>query len=227
MPVMILAQTQLLGTWNVINAKYILSNKLNIFSEAQLRSLKTYDHFHYHEIKAGINYELTKGLKVATCVGKYDTYKEGGNFVLPKNTDEIRWWQQATLDQTLHDLRIEQRYRMESRFTTAGFRIRYRYRVGLSYEFGKPVKHNKPFILSLSNEVFFGTLEPYFERNRIQAALTYKLNKKLAFQAGYIHQFDYKINDETGKDFLQLGIYVEISRVSRESDNIKGDVKVD
>jgi hypothetical protein len=27
---------------------------------------------------------------------------------------------------------------------------------------------------------------------------------------GYLHQFDYKINDETGRDFLQIGCYFDL-----------------
>ena len=72
------------------------------------------------------------------------------------------------------------------------------------------IKNNKgykPFLLNASNEIFFTGKEPYFERNRLLVSLGYKLSKQLALQIGYLHQFDYKINDETGCDFLQLGLY--------------------
>ena len=29
-------------------------------------------------------------------------------------------------------------------------------------------------------------------------------------QVGYLKQFDYKINDETGRDFLVIGLYFEL-----------------
>jgi hypothetical protein len=31
-------------------------------------------------------------------------------------------------------------------------------------------------------------------------------------QLGYLHQFDYRINDEIGRDFLVVGVYVELER---------------
>jgi hypothetical protein len=31
-------------------------------------------------------------------------------------------------------------------------------------------------------------------------------------QLGYLHQFDYKITDETGLNFFQIGYFIEFSR---------------
>jgi hypothetical protein len=59
---------------------------------------------------------------------------ENKNF---ENNNEIRIWPQITLYQNIGSLRVEQRYRSESRFTTRGYRNRFRYRCGLSYPFGK------------------------------------------------------------------------------------------
>jgi hypothetical protein len=39
--------------------------------------------------------------------------------------------------------------------------------------------------------------------------LNHKLSKTETLQIGYLHQFDYKINDETGRDFLQVAYYIE------------------
>ena len=109
-------------------------------------------------------------------------------------------------------LKIEQRYRAEFRFTSNGYRNRFRYRLGLSYPFGKDRNEYKPFQISASNELFFTDKEPYFERNRLLVALNYKPSKAITLQVAYLHQFDYKINDETGRDFLVVGIYYDIFR---------------
>lgn len=203
-----------LGSWNIINIKYNHSEKTSFFGEGQLRSLKFYDHFHYYEYKGGVNYKIRKSVQLTLGAGSYQTYKEGGDFVLPKNNDEFRLWPQITLFQDVGPIKIEQRYRAEMRWTSNGYRNRFRYRMGISYPFGKDTKGYKPFQVSISNELFFTDKEPYFERNRIQTALNYKLNKHLALQAGYLHQFDYKINDETGRDFLVIGFYYEFARKS-------------
>lgn len=112
--------------------------------------------------------------------------------------------------QSVGKLKIEQRYRAEFRFTSNGYRNRFRYRMGLSYPFGKERDEYKPFQISASNELFFTDKEPYFERNRILAAFNYKPSKATTLQIGYLHQFDYKINDETGRDFLQIGYFIEL-----------------
>ena len=134
--------------------------------------------------------------------GSYQTYKEGGNFLLPKNNDEFRIWPQITLSQTIGKLKIEQRYRAEFRFRNIGYRNRFRYRLGISYPFGKETIGYKPFQIGVSNEIFFTNKEPFFERNLILATFNYKPTKATTVQAGYTHQFDYKINDETGRDFI-------------------------
>ena len=199
-----------LGSWNIINIKYNIERNWSVFGEAQLRSLKFYDNFHYYEYKGGVNYKIHKNVNLTLGAGSYQTFKEGGDFVLPKNNDEIRLWPQVVLIQSIGKLKIEQRYRAEFRFTSNGYRNRFRYRIGLNYPFGKEINEYKLFQIGVSNELFFTDKEPYFERNRFLIAFNYRASKKATLQIGYLHQFDYKINDETGRDFLVLGLYYEL-----------------
>lgn len=206
------AQTSDLGSWNILNLKYNHTDKLSFFGEAQLRSLKFYNHFHYYEYKGGIDYQAYKNVKLTLGAGSYQTYKEGGDFVLPKNNNEFRLWPQLVLFQSIGKLKIEQRYRTEFRFTSNGYRNRFRYRLGSSYPLGSQKNGYNPFQVSVNNEIFFTDNEPYFERNRLLFALNYKPSKSSTIQIGYLHQFDYKINDETGRDFLVLGLYFDLFR---------------
>ena len=200
------------GSWNILNLKYNYSNKWSVFGEAQLRSLKFYSNFHYYEYKGGINYKVHKNAQLTLGAGSYQTYKEGGNFVLPKNNNEFRLWPQVVIFQSIGKIKIEQRYRAELRWTSNGYRDRFRYRLGVSYPFGKERNEYKPYQISASNELFFTDKEPYFERNRLLFAFNYKPSKATTLQIGYLHQFDYKINDETGRDFLVIGFYYELFR---------------
>lgn len=206
------AQPIEIGSWNVLNIKYNHSKDLSFFGEGQLRSLKLYNDFHYHEYKGGINYKASKSLLLTLAAGSYQTYKEGGNFEIPKNNDEFRLWPQVTLYQEINKIKIEQRYRAEMRWTINGYRNRFRYRIGAIYPFGKEKNGHKLFLLSASNELFLTDAAPYFERNRIQVNFNYKPSHESTIQLGYLHQFDYKINDETGRDFLVVGYYMEINR---------------
>jgi Protein of unknown function (DUF2490) len=199
-----------LGSWNIVNVKYTADKKWSIFGEAQLRSLKFYNYFHYHEFKGGFNYQIHPNLSLTLAAGEYDTYKEGGNFVSPKNNDEFRIWPQITLTQAVGSVKIEQRYRAEFRFTSNGYRNRFRYRLGISKPFGREKSGYKPFQINANSELFFTTKEPYFERSRSLLSLSYKITKQVSFQLGYLYQFDYKINDETGRSFLVTGIYFEL-----------------
>jgi Protein of unknown function (DUF2490) len=218
------AQSLDLGSWNIINLKYNIDDKWSVFGEGQLRSLQFYDNFHYYEYKGGINYKAHKNIALTIGTGSYQTYGEGGNFVLPKNNDEFRIWPQVVLSQSVGKFKIEQRYRAELRFTSNGYRNRFRYRFGLSYPFGKEKNGYKPFQINASNEIFFTDREPYFERNRALLALNYKPSKATIFQIGYLHQFDYKINDETGRDFFQIGYFIEIFR--KKSSNTNREINV-
>lgn len=219
------AQNFNLGSWNILNLKYNVNSKWSVFSEAQLRSLKFYNNFHYYEYKTGVNFKPHKNLILAIGAGGYQTYKEGGDFVLPKNNDEFRIWPQILVFQSIGKLKIEQRYRAEFRFTSNGYKNRFRYRLGLSYPFGKEKNEYKPYQISASNELFFTDKEPYFERNRLLFAFNYKPSKATTLQIGYLHQFDYKINDETGRDFLQVGFFIEIFRKQCTNNTIDTDLK--
>lgn len=214
-----------LGSWNIINVKYNIDKKWSVMGEAQLRSLKFYRNFHYYEYKGGINFNAHKNVKLTLGSGIYQTFKEGGNFVLPKNNDEFRIWPQVILSHGVGILNIEQRYRAEFRYTSNGYRNRFRYRLGLSYPFGKVRNGFRPYQINASNEIFFTDNEPYFERNRMLLAFNYKPAKATTLQIGYLHQFDYKINDETGRDFLQLGFFIEIFRKVSSKTVIDSDLK--
>ena len=79
------AQNFDLGSWNILNIKYTLDKKWSVFGEAQLRSLKFYDDFHYHEYKGGFHYKVDKNL-ILTSVGRHQ--KEDGSFSSFENSSE-------------------------------------------------------------------------------------------------------------------------------------------
>ena len=73
--------------------------------EAQLRSLKFYTNYHYYDYKGGINVSAHKIVKLTLGAGSYQTYIEGGDFVLPKNNDEFRLGPQIVLVQSVGKLK--------------------------------------------------------------------------------------------------------------------------
>jgi Protein of unknown function (DUF2490) len=202
----LMAQTIGLGSWNILNLRKKINNEWSIFAEGQVRSLRFYDDFHYYEYKAGVNYRIHPQVQLSLSVGEYDTYGEGGNFVVPKNNDERRIWPQILLTQPLWGVQVEQRYRAEFRFTSKGYRNRFRYRVGLIYPFGQERWGKKVNQLTCNNELFMTNRETWFERNRFAIGYSRQISPVVTIQLGYLHQFDYRLDDEIGRDFLQVGL---------------------
>lgn len=199
------AQDQKLGTWNILHFDAELNNKWGLFAEGQIRSLKYYDHFHYYEYKAGFEYSIQEFTKVSLGFGQYRTFNEGGSFVRPLLSDELRLWPQFLLEQSIKKMKIEHRYRAEFRFTNNGFRNRFRLRFGVGYPISLTCIKKGSLVIKINNELFFTNLAPYFERNRSQLLFEFRINKTTQLSLGYLHQFDYQIFDEIGRDFVVLG----------------------
>jgi hypothetical protein len=199
-----------LGSWNILNIRFTTGNSWSFFAEPQLRSLQFYNQFHYYEVKAGASYKINESFSAAGCLGTYQTYSEGDNFNQPKLQDETRTWFQLAMRNQLGRVRFEHRYRAEQRFTQAGYRNRFRYRFNMMIPInGSEIKTGTVYA-SVWNELFLTNTEPYFERNRFYTGLGYEFSRQFAVQAGYIHQYDYKLTDETGRDFLQVSLLFNI-----------------
>jgi hypothetical protein len=208
-----------LGSFNIVNVKYHLNPKWFFTAEGQVRSLGFYNDFHYHEFTFGPSWKVLPSMTLTLVAGKYDTYSKGGNFVSPRQSDEIRLWPQITLHQSIGSIKVDQRYRLENRFTQNGYAPRFRYRLALQYPFGKERNGLKPFQLAVSNELFFFNKSPYFQRNRFSATMQYKFSPTLSVQSGWVNQFDYKINDETGTNFFQVGLFLDFYRKEKSRDD--------
>ncbi|HRE37524.1 MAG TPA: DUF2490 domain-containing protein [Chitinophagaceae bacterium] len=211
-----------MGSWNIVNAKLDLTQKWNLFGELQLRSLKYYNDFHYYEVKGGASYAISKGTSVSAGFGIFDTYSPGGNFKTPMVNDEWRTWIQVSLTQYEKRLKLEHRYRAEQRWTSNGFRNRFRYRINTALPLNNKKIEPGTYYLTASNELFFTNRAPYFERTRIFIGGGYEFSHLFTLQAGYLHQFDYRINDETGKDFFQISLLFELKWKNKSGEKVPG-----
>lgn len=194
-----------LGTWNILNLNARVSDKIGVFGEAQLRSLLLYSDYHYYEVKGGAWWRMNEQVTFLGGAGRYDTYSAGGNFESPRLNREIRTWGQANLKNSMGRWIIEHRYRAEQRFTDNGYRNRFRYRLACTYLLNSSKISTGTLFVNAWNETFFTNLAPYFERNRIFAGMGYVFSESLMIHLGYVHQFDYKLTDEIGRDFVQIG----------------------
>lgn len=198
------------GTWQTLNLRMKLNDHWSLFAETQLRSLATWDRFHYTEFKGGFNWTPQKDLSFSAGSGSFTTYSGESNFSTPLAQDEIRVWQQVALKNRWADIGIDHRYRIEQRFTTRGYRNRFRYRLALNKVLIKDEGGKTKLQVTGWSELFLGNQAPYFERLRWYGGIEYHLTKSMATQLGYAHQFDYRINDETGRGFLMLTLLFEL-----------------
>jgi Protein of unknown function (DUF2490) len=220
-PLLAGAQT---GSWNIANLKVTLNDKWSLFGEAQIRSLAFYDNFHYYEFKAGASYSLGKNFSLAVGLGNFDTYAAGGNFKTPMQNDEFRTWVQLTMSQYLQRLKFEHRYRAEQRFTLNGYRNRFRYRLNTVLPLNSPKVQAGTFYLTANDEIFFTNNAPYFERNRLFVGGGYEFTDAFTLQAGFMNQFDYRINDETGRNFLQVSLLFDLDFKKSGKEKVPGSM---
>ncbi len=157
-------------------------------------------------------------------MGSYQTYQPEGNFKLPKSNNEFRIWPQLILLHTIAGINIEQRFRTEFRWMSSGFRNRFRYRVVASYPFGNKTKGYQPWQVSVGDEIFFGKQSPFFEQNRVQVSLNYRLSPEVLLQLGYLNQVLVANPNATRNHYLVLGYFLEIfgKRMKHEGSNIAG-----
>lgn len=213
-----------LGSWNIVNMRLQIGSRWSVFLEPQIRSLQFYNQFHYYEVKGGLTYRLNEQLAFTASLGTYQTYAEGGNFEQPQLQDEVRSWFQIAARNQVGRVRIEHRYRMEQRFTQSGYRNRFRYRLQLLSPINTVNIEPKTWYVVAWNELFLTNTEPYFERNRIFGGIGYEVSKSLALQTGYIHQYDYQLTDETGRDFLQVSLLFQIDMQKRQREFVPNTV---
>lgn len=204
------SQKSHLGSWNVINTRVTLAPHWELFNELQLRSQSMYqDHF-YYEVKGGVSFYLSKNFSFLAGVGRYITYSDPGTFNKPITGNELRFWQQLTMNNYLTRVKFEHRYRVEQRWFKTGYRNRFRYRLNAAVPIANKKVEPKTFYLAAFNEVFLTNKAPYFERNRFFVGFGYQINNYFSIQPGYVHQFDYRNDLGAGKNFFQLTLMIDV-----------------
>ena len=177
------------------------------FAEAQARTNGVFHDYFYNELKAGASFDIDPNFTVFVAGGRYSTsdYQDLG--AGPLNLEK-RLWEQFTLTQYSHRLKLEHRYRAEQRWFTfrdgsTGFRQRYRYRLNGFL----PLNHQKiepgTVFLVAYDEVFLNPRGPVFERNRIYGGVGYQLDKHFIVQVGYVNQANYNYTVAQGQFVLQ------------------------
>jgi hypothetical protein len=177
------------------------------FAEVQARTNAVFHQYFYNELKAGGSFDIDPNFTVFVAGGRYSIsdYQDLG--AGPLNLEK-RLWEQITLTQYSHRLKIEHRYRIEQRwfeFRDGGteFRQRFRYRLNGFL----PLNHKKiephTVFLSAYDEIFLNPKGPVFERNRVYGGVGYQFDPHFILQIGYVNQANYNYTASQGQFVLQ------------------------
>jgi hypothetical protein len=132
---------------------------------------------------------------------------------------EIRVAPQVIFTQNLKKLRIDNRYRYEFRwigknmpvedhtflyggdFSTTTYRNRFRYQLKMSRPLNKPKMEDKTIYIQAYDEVFMNIGQKVgntnlLDQNRVMIGLGYRLNKNFSFEAGFMRQTIYRLNNK-------------------------------
>ena len=196
-----------LGSWTVTNIIFSINKKWALWSEQQARSYKFYDQFYYHEVKGGVQYNITSSASAVIGNGQYVTYSPGGNFKNPTLIHEYRLWEQLTLTNNLDRLKLEHRYRVEQRWQTTGFRNRFRYRISAALPLNHEKLVPKTVYLNVFNEIFLTDSKPHFERNRFSVGAGYKFSNNFTLQTAWTNHYEFKATGNSYRiNFLQTSL---------------------
>jgi len=207
------AQNNKLGSWDIVGLNMNFKNNWTVYLETQTRSQQLTEDFYYHELKAGLQYNIPKKGHLFFGVGDYKTYAYPGNYKSPATAKEFRMWEQLVLINNIDRIKIEHRYRIEQRWVNGQFLNRFRYRLNPIIPINHKTIVSNTFYVTAFDEVFFTNEAPYFLRNRAFAGAGYQFSKLFALQGGYIRQYDYRKSDDgSGKNFLQLLLLFTLDR---------------
>ena len=197
------------GSWFIgtVQLPGSAANRWGGFAEVQVRTDAVFRHYFYNELKAGGTFDIDPNFTVAVAGGRYTTsdYQDLG--AGPLNVEK-RLWEQLTLTQYSHRLKLEHRYRVEQRWLafrdgTTGFRQRFRYRLNGFLPLNKPAIAAGTVFLATYDEVFLNPRGPVFERNRLYLGVGYQFTAHFIAQAGYVNQANYNYQTSQGQFVLQ------------------------
>ncbi|GAB3576947.1 DUF2490 domain-containing protein [Hymenobacter daeguensis] len=197
------------GTWFIATVQLpgTAEHKWGAFAEAQARTNGLFKEYFYHELKAGASYDIDPNFTLTVAGGRYSTsdYKdlEAG----PLNTEK-RLWEQLTLTQYSHRLKLEHRYRIEQRWfnfrdDSTQFRQRFRYRLNAFLPLNKKTITTGTVFLAAYDEIFLNPKGPVFERNRVYGGVGCQLTPHIVLQVGYVNQANYNYTARQGQFILQ------------------------
>jgi len=204
-----LTQAQLFNDpecWNTFGLKWTLNEKFSFQGESQVRSSGLYREFYHVDAKFNAYYSMNDMIRFVAGTGRYNVFTKGGDFVKPLVFTETRIWEEINLEKTVSRFIFENRDRLEQRFTSDGYKNRFKIRFGLTIPLNHPSLIPKTIYAYIYDDIFY---VKKIEVNRIFGGFGYKAGF-LTFQAGWMHQVKYTTDIKDYLNVLMVSMIVEI-----------------
>jgi len=184
-----IAQKSEVGNWFIYFGNQKINKKWNWHNELQYRNYNFIGDLNQLLLRTGIGYNLTENNNnILLGYGFINTQKYLPNSKEKIGTNEHRIFQQFITRQSFNKVFIQHRYRIEERFLSNDFQMRFRYFLGINIPINKPRIEKNAYYLSAYNEIFMNAQQKIFDRNRLYGAIGYVFNKNIKMEAGYMAQ---------------------------------------
>lgn len=198
------AQPAETGNWWIYFGNQAINNKWNFHNEIQHRNYNFVGDLEQLLIRTGLGYNLTENnnnLLAGYAYIRSERY-------LPKldekvGTEEHRLFQQFITRHRAGRVYMQHRYRLEERFFSEDFKMRFRYFLAFNIPLNKSEMSRGAVYLSLYNEIFINEAAPAFDRDRLYGAFGLVFNKNIRAEIGYMAQ----IYENSNRNQFQLVVF--------------------
>jgi len=201
------AQKSDIGNWFIYFGNQAINKKWNWWNEVQYRNYNFIGDLQQLLIRTGIGYNLTENnnnvLLGYAFINSQQYPPNSENKEDKKSSNENRLYQQFTTRQNFNRVFIQHRYRIEERFLTSDFKMRFRYFLSFNVPINMNTMSKTALYASAYNEIFLNTQSPVFDRDRLYAGMGYVINSKFKVEIGFMTQ----IQETTSRGQFQIMLF--------------------
>ena len=200
------AQKSDVGNWFIHFVNKTIYKKWNWHNEVQYRNYNFIGDVNQLLFRTGIGYNLSENndnIVLGYGFIQSHTYTTAGD----KNVkNEHRIFQQFITKHNIHTFYFLHRYRIEERFFTDDFKLRFRYFLSVNKPLNKKTMETNAVYLSAYNELFLNTEKPVFDRNRLYGGMGYCLNNFIRIETGFMLQ----MLEDTKQSQFQIILFINL-----------------
>lgn len=183
------AQKTKVGNWFIYLASQRINKKWNWHNEIQYRNYNFAGDLQQLLLRTGIGYNLSENNNnILLGYGFIRSENYVPNTTSKAANNEHRVYQQFITKQSFNGITLQHRYRVEERFLTNNFKMRFRYFLSVNIPVTNKTMVKNTLYLSSYDEIFISGESPLFDRNRLYGGLGYVLSKDIKVELGFMAQ---------------------------------------